>query len=260
MKFFNSNDIFDENDFFIFLSKSHRLLPFQIKLDVKLEDILCVEEQKNILFQNTKSFIQDKSSHNILLWGARGMGKSTLIKCVIKSINSSVKKKIKMVEFLNNSLDYLPDVIFDLSRINKKFIVFIDDIAFNNAEKDFKLFKSLIEGSLLSNIDNVKYYITSNLRHLSLKEKSNFSDDDLSKKEMLSNVISLSDRFGCWLGFHENNQENYIKIINHYLKKFSQNHNEKTIKKAIQWSLAKGNFSGRTAYQFIQKLIVENTK
>ena len=260
MKFYVNKDYFKKEDFFIFLPKSHRLMPFQINLDVELNDILCVDEQKEILYKNTKSFINDRECNNILLWGARGMGKSTLIKCIIKSINKGNKRKIKLVEFLNNSLDYLPDVIFDLSKINKKFIVFIDDIAFNNAHKDFKLFKSLIEGSLLSNTKNIKYYITSNLRHLSLKENSNNNLDDLTRKEMLSNIISLSDRFGCWVGFHENDKENYLKIINHYIKKSSKNSNDEINKKAIQWSLNKGNFSGRTAYQFVQNLKLDVLK
>ena len=256
MKFYINKDAFNKEDFFIFLPKSKRMLSFKRDMNIELNDILCVDEQKKILYQNTKSFINNGGCNNILLWGARGMGKSTLVKCVIKAINNESKQKIKLIEFLNSSIDYLPDVIFDLSRLKKKFIVFIDDIAFNNNQDHFRLFKSLIEGSLLSNSGNIIYYVTSNLRHLSIKDNSK-NEDDLSRKEILSNILALSDRFGCWVGFHENDKENYLKIINHYIKKYSKNHNHEIDKKALEWSLAKGNFSGRTAYQFIQNLKIK---
>ena len=257
MDFLVKKEIFKSEDFFVFMPNSQRILSVNVELNISPNDILNVDEQKNIIYKNTLSFAKKGCASNILLWGARGMGKSSLVKCIVKHINEISNKKVKLIEFLNNGLDCLPDIVFDLSKINNNFIIFIDDITFSSTDKDFKLFKTLVDGSILSNIKNVKYYVTSNLRHLSLKEREGYREDDLTKKEANTNIISLSDRFGCWVGFYENNKENYLKIVDHYLKKAKNMNNDEISIKAVEWAIGKGNFSGRTAYQFVQNIITQ---
>ncbi len=253
MNIINNESQFSKNNFFIFIPKNNKLEPINLKLDVKFTDLLEIPEQKEIILKNTQSFLEAKQSNNILLWGAKGMGKSTLVKCVINYFNDELNKEIKLIEVLNNNIQDLVNIIYQLSKSSYKFIIFIDDISFNNNDNDFKLFKTLVEGSLLSHAENIRYYITSNLRHLSHKDVS-ISSNDLEIKEANQNLISLSDRFGCWVGFYDSNQEQYLNIIKYYLKKSSIVYSENVKKQALTWSIEKGSFSGRTAQQFIKNI------
>ena len=187
-------------------------------------------------------FINNQSSNNILLWGASGMGKSTLVRCVIVKINEKIKNKINLIEIPNNSLELLTEIIYFLSKINEKFIIFIDDILIKNDNPYFNTLKSLVEGSLLSNTQNIKFYITSNLRHISDSQNFIKNDNLLLEKEMKSNLISLSDRFALWIGFYDNNKEKYLKTVEHYLKLLGKDLNKNYIKEAMEWSVSKGVF------------------
>ncbi len=249
---FETTDDLKKNDFFIFLPKSYKIAPINIGDVCRFEDLKEITFQKEILLKNTLNF-----SGNVLLWGAKGMGKSTLVKSVIKYINKKYKKNYKLIEILNNDIGDLTEIVYELSKLNTKFVVFIDDISFKNNENNFMYFKSLIEGSLLSHISNVKYYVTSNLRHLS-HLGTNLKVNDIEEKEASQNLISLSDRFENWIGFYDSNQEQYLNMVKHYSKKASVKYSKDLEKLAIQWSLEKGNFSGRTSYQFIKKIKSEN--
>ena len=254
MNFFQNKKFFKENDFFIFLPNLLKIVPLQLKLPVDFEDILFVDKQKEKILKNTINFSKNISSHNTLLWGARGMGKSSIIKSVVKKINKK-DNKVKLIEIFSGCYKFLPELIYSLSSINENFILFIDDISFKNNESDFRLFKTLIDGSLISNTENIRFYVTSNLRHLAEKRILVDEMDELTKKEINSNIFALSDRFGCWVGFYENNKNNYIETIKFYAKKKSIKTNEELIDRAIKWSVEKGNFSGRTAYQFINSIL-----
>ena len=243
--------------YFIFLPKIKELSPLKIEQTIKIEDLLGIEEQKSKVIINTANFLNNKPSNHVLLWGARGMGKSTLIKSVVSHFNLKVKtqKKIYLIELLNNSLDFLPEIIYFLNNYNKKFIIYIDDLSLELKNERFILFKSLLEGSILSNSKNIKFYVTSNQRHLSNKPSIKKEINDINKKEISDNLISLSDRFGLWVGFHSCSKSEYLKIVKHYLKKNLIKPSENLYKLSIQWSLEKGNFSGRTAHQFVNNLI-----
>jgi len=243
-----------ENNFFIFIPRSNKLEPVKINFYLNFDDLLEINHQKDIVLKNTKNFLTDKFSNNILLWGAKGMGKSSLVKCVIDYCNKEFNENLKMLEVLNNNIESLIDIVYQLSKYKYKFIIFIDDISFNDNDNNFSLFKTLVEGSLLSHVKNVRYYITSNLRHLSHRS-SNESNNDIESKENTQNLISLSDRFGCWVGFYDSNQEQYINIVRYYLKKNSIKFSEDIKRKALNWSIEKGNFSGRTAQQFVKNLM-----
>ncbi len=248
---------FKKNNYFIFIPKANKIEPIEVNLNIKFEELLGINSQKEIVLKNTQNFLEDQPSNNILLWGAKGMGKSTLIKCVIDHVNTKSKNQIKLLEVLNNSINNLIDIVYQLSKIKCKFVIYIDDISFKKDETDFRLFKTLVEGSLLSHVKNVKYYITSNLRHLSHRAELNVVND-LESKESNQNLISLSDRFGCWVGFHDSDQEQFLKIVQHYLKKSSIKYSKNIEKLALRWTVEKGNFSGRTAEQFVKNIKISN--
>jgi len=254
MKFLKNKKIFKENNFFVFLPNLMEIVGWEQQFKINFDDILFVEDQKKKLFENIKKFSKNQNSHNCFLWGARGMGKSSLVKYAVKKINDETDTKIKFVEILNYSLKYLPELIYFFKGLNYKFIIFVDDITLENSQNEFKLFKSVLEGSLLSDSQNIKFYVTSNLRHLSSKGQIDENIDEITKKENYSNIISLSDRFGVRLGFFENNKENYLQIIQHYARINDISLKKEQLKTAFEWSLEKGNFSGRTAYQFILNL------
>ncbi len=246
------NKITNKNSFFVFFPKKMKMLPLDFNLNININDLQGIDKQKEIILKNTDNFIYNKPSENILLWGAKGMGKSSLIKSIIDHFNQD-EKKLKLVEIFNHDLEYIPELIYELSQKKFKFIIFIDDISFKNNDKDFRLFKSLIEGSILSNVKNIRYYITSNLRHLSHTE-GNDKLNEIESREISENLISLSDRFGCWIGFHNSDQHNYLKTVKYYLNKKNIEYTKLLEKKALEWSTEKGSFSGRTAYQFINKI------
>ena len=219
MKFLKNKNVFKNQDFFILLPNLLDIVECKPNLNVCLDDILFVEEQKKLILDNTIRFSKNLESSNCFLWGARGMGKSSLIKCAIQRVNEINKKKLKLIEILNHNFIYLPELMYFLRKLNHNFVIFIDDITFEEKSSDFKLFKSILEGSLLSDSPNIKFYVSSNLRHLSLEKNMNSETDEIIKKEVLTNLVSLSDRFGCKIGFFENNQENYLKIFKYYAKK-----------------------------------------
>ena len=254
MKFLKNKKIFKENNFFLLLPNLMEIVSWKQEFKVNFDDILFVEDQKKKLFENIRQFSKNHQSHNCFLWGARGMGKSSLIKYTVKKINDEMSSKIKFVEILNYSLRYLPEIIYFFKDLKYKFIVFIDDITLDNSHNEFKLFKSILDGSLISDTQNVRFYVTSNLRHLSIKEQTGENIDEITKKENYSNIVSLSDRFGVRLGFFENNKENYLKIVQHYANVNGISLTKEQIIRASEWSLEKGNFSGRTAYQYILTL------
>ena len=183
MKFLKNKNIFKENFFFLLLPNLMEIVSWKHEFKINFEDILFVEDQKKKLLDNIRQFSKNYQSHNCFLWGARGMGKSSLIKYAVKKINDEMSSKIKFVEILNYSLKYLPELIYFFKDLNYKFIIFIDDITLDNSQNEFKLFKSILDGSLISNTQNVKFYVTSNLRHLSIKDQSEENIDEILKKK-----------------------------------------------------------------------------
>ena len=260
MNFSLDKKIFKNNNYFIFLPYNKKVVPVKFKFKVKYEDILFVDRQKELILSNTEKFIKNQNSNNVLLWGASGMGKSTLVRCVVMKTNEKIKNKINMIEIPNNNLELLTEIIYFLSKIDEKFIIFIDDILIKNDNPYFNTLKSLIEGSLLSNTENVRFYITSNLRHISDSQNFINNNNQLLEKEMKSNLISLSDRFALWVGFYDNNKDSYIKTVKYYFKLFKKNNKDDYIKKALEWSLNKGSYSGRTALQFVDNYSKEKLK
>ncbi len=251
MELIKNKNIFNDSNFFALLPKRKQIVPIKLQANLKFEDLLNLEKQKKLLLNNIDAFVMNKASEHTLLWGAKGCGKSTLLKLAVEKI-SLKKKKLKLIEVFSLNLDFLADICYSLSNHNFKFIIFIDDINFSKSDSNFKYFKSLIEGSVLSSLENIKFFVTSNLRNLSINAVDQKNLNDIEIREIKENNLSLVDRFGCKISFYDFDQESYLNVVNYYLKKLSIDRSEKTKKLAIQWSIQKGNFSGRTALQFVK--------
>lgn len=258
MKLIQNKNIFQKSDYFVLLPKEQKIMPIKFFSEIKYIDLINIDEQKLKLFNNLESYSLNNDSEHTLLCGSRGCGKSTLVKLSIEQLNRQIKKKIKLIEVFNLSLDLIADLSFILTQYNYKFIIFIDDLNLNVSDENFKYIKSLIEGSLISSMKNIKFYVTSNLRNLSLNVNHDSYVNDIEIKDMRENMLSLVDRFGCKIIFYDFNQDEYLKIVDIYLKDSSIDLTEDIKSLAIQWSIQKGNFSGRTAHQFVRNLIINN--
>lgn len=241
-------------DTFFFIKTIKKIVPIKNYSYQNLNDFVNLEDQKKKIIDNNKSFSANKHSNNILLWGERGTGKSSLILSSIMSLNKNKKEKIKIIELLSVDLKYLPEIMYNLEKFKERFIIFIDDIMLESKDKNFKLFKVILEGSLLSNSKKIKFYVTSNIRNIALFNKKT-DQNSTEIKDQNNNFLSLSDRFGLKVGFYKPTKEEYLKIIYKYLDKYNFNKkNQKIEQMAMQWSIDKGSFSGRVAHQFVKNL------
>ncbi|WP_417461925.1 ATP-binding protein [Kordiimonas sp.] len=212
-----------------------------------------IDRAKRTLLDNTRRFAAGASANNALLWGARGMGKSTLIKAVhAVAVADSVAAAPALVEIHREDIAALPGLLTQLRDADRNFIVFCDDLSFNNPDQDFKALKSVLEGGLEGRPDNVIFYATSNRRHLlprSMMEQEGATG--IHPNESMDETIALSDRFGLWLGFHPCDQAEYLEMIEGYLAAFDLKGNVDWRPAALEWAKTRGNRSGRTAWQFV---------
>ncbi len=212
-----------------------------------------IDRAKRTLLDNTRRFAAGASANNALLWGARGMGKSTLIKAVHASVvTERAADAPALVEIHREDIAALPGLLTKLRDADRNFIVFCDDLSFNNPDQDFKALKSVLEGGLEGRPENVIFYATSNRRHLlprAMMEQE--SATGIHPNESMDETIALSDRFGLWLGFHPCDQAEYLEMIEGYLATFDLKGNIDWRPAALEWAKTRGNRSGRTAWQFV---------
>lgn len=212
-----------------------------------------IDRAKRTLLDNTRRFAAGASANNALLWGARGMGKSTLIKAVHAAVVAEKAADAPaLVEIHREDIAALPGLLTKLRDADRNFIVFCDDLSFNNPDQDFKALKSVLEGGLEGRPENVIFYATSNRRHLlprAMMEQE--SATGIHPNESMDETIALSDRFGLWLGFHPCDQAEYLKMIEGYLAAFDLKGNIDWRPAALEWAKTRGNRSGRTAWQFV---------
>ena len=203
---------------------------------------------------NTKAFVDGKLANNVLVWGARGMGKSTLIKSVVKT-TSSKNNSLKIIEVSRDDIGQIKNLFKIIKNVKKKFIIFCDDISFDDNETSYKSLKSLLDGGLIGGEQNVLIYATSNRKHL-LSRKTGNGDHFMRWEEELDERLSISDRFGISIGFYECDQNLYLEIVRSYAKSFGIDIDINELdKRAIQWQVQRGSRSGRVAKQFIVSLI-----
>ena len=237
---------------FIWDSKLKKLKKVKVLKSVKLNLLVGMDRQKEILLKNTLNFADGNFTNNALLWGSRGNGKSSLIKSVFSKVSENYNN-LKLLQLNKND-------IFDIEKIyellgqfvNSRFIIFIDDLSFEKIDSDYKIIKSTLDGSIQNQPHNILLYVTSNRRHLMPRDMiENERSSAIHTDESVEEKISLSDRFGLWIGFHNLSQNDYLTIIEKYCKEFKLIFDDNIKKESIRWSLQRGNRTGRTAWQFI---------
>ena len=221
---------------------------------IRLADLQDIDEQKARIVANTRQFLKKKPANNVLLTGARGSGKSSLIKALL---NEYAGAGLRVIEVDKNDLVDLPDIVELLIARPERFIVFCDDLSFDAGDATFKALKVVLDGSISSAPDNVLIYATSNRRHL----MPEYFEENLEGKrvgeeihpgEAIEEKISLSERFGLWLSFYPFDQDAYLNIVAHWLKSFGCSDKEiaSAERDALNWALLRGSCSGRVAWQF----------
>jgi hypothetical protein len=210
--------------------------------------------QRGILFANTARFAQGLPANNALLWGARGMGKSSLVKAVHGALAG--EGRLKLVEIHREDIESLPDLLGALAGAPFQFIVFCDDLSFDGPETSYKALKTALEGGVEGRPSNVLFYATSNRRHLMPRDMvENESANAIHGKEAVEEKVSLSDRFGLWIGFHNCSQDDYLAMVFGYARHYGLEAPEAEIRaQALEWSMTRGARSGRVAWQFVTDL------
>ena len=248
-------------DSFIWDSKVKKIKNIQSLNFIDINLLVGIDRQKKILLDNTNNFANGNFTNNALLWGSRGNGKSSLIKSVFDKVNKN-NKKLKLIQINKNNIFDIEIIYEKLGKFKKyNFILFIDDLSFEKIDSDYKIIKSTLDGSIQNQPTNIILYVTSNRRHLMPRDMiDNERSSAIHTDESVEEKISLSDRFGLWIGFHNLSQDDFIKIIEKYCEEFKLEYNQNTNKEAIRWSLQRGNRTGRTAWQFILNYAANKNK
>ncbi len=248
----------DQNEGFIFESKSGLIRPVEKINRISISLLQGIDNQKEILLKNTLNFSKNLSANNALLWGARGTGKSSLVKAVHKEVLIKTKSKaLKLVEIHREDISELPELLLLLSQQkNYRFILLCDDLSFDAGENNYKSLKAALDGGIEGKPNNVIFYATSNRRHLMPRDMmENERSTAINPSESVEEKVSLSDRFGLWIGFHNMDQDTFLAIVEAYCNEFKISIEKNKLKsEALEWSITRGARSGRVAWQFIQDL------
>jgi predicted AAA+ superfamily ATPase len=235
-----------------------RLAPVPRVSRVDLGLLKGIDRMRDILIENTERFADGLPANNALLWGARGMGKSSLVKAAHADINAARKPadKLKLIEIHREDIESLPGLMDLLRSSSFRFIVFCDDLSFDGNDASYKSLKAVLEGGIEGRPDNVILYATSNRRHLLAREMiENERSTAINPGEAVEEKVSLSDRFGLWLGFHRCSQDEYLAMVRGYCGHFGiKMADDELEREALEWSTTRGSRSGRVAWQFTQEL------
>jgi predicted AAA+ superfamily ATPase len=226
---------------------------------VPLSLLKGIEPQRDTLLANTTRFADGLPANNALLWGARGMGKSSLIKAVHAEVNHGRKAKLVLVEVHREDISTLPQLLRLLRASDRRFLLYCDDLSFDKDDTSYKSLKAALEGGLEGRPENVLFYASSNRRHLMPRDLiDNEKGSAINPGEAVEEKVSLSDRFGLWLGFHNCNQDDYLAMVNGYATHYGLKITPEAMRpKALTWAITRGSRSGRVAWQFIQDLAGE---
>lgn len=248
---------FDEAEAFVWHGKQLRLAPVAKVSRIDISLLKGIDHTRDILIENTRRFASGLPANNALLWGARGMGKSSLVKAAHKALNPG---NLLLIEIHREDIETLPDLLALLrDATDYRFIIFCDDLSFDADDTSYKSLKAALDGGLEGRPENVILYATSNRRHLLPRDMiENERSTAISPSEAVQEKVSLSDRFGLWLGFHNCSQDEYLAMVDAYAKHFAiPLKREKLHAAAIEWSVTRGSRSGRVAWQFIQNIAGE---
>ena len=241
-------------DCFVWNPARVALMPVAKVNRIDLSLIRGVDHVKGILIENSRRFAEGLPANNVLLWGARGMGKSSLVKAIHAAINRDRDAPLKLVEVHREDISTLPDLMEILKQAPFQIILFCDDLSFDNDDTSYKSLKAALDGGVEGRPGNVVFYATSNRRHLLPRNMiENEQSTAINPSEAVEEKLSLSDRFGLWLGFHKCSQEDYLAMIDGYADYFGlEMPREDMHRAALEWATTRGSRSGRVAWQFVQ--------
>jgi predicted AAA+ superfamily ATPase len=228
---------------------------------VEMSLLKGVDRMRDVLVENTERFAKGLPANNALLWGARGMGKSSLVKAAHAAVNASFARAsergpLKLIEIHREDIETLP-ALMALTRASKyRFILFCDDLSFDTDDTSYKSLKAVLEGGIEGRPDNVIFYATSNRRHLLSRDMmENERSTAINPGETVEEKVSLSDRFGLWLGFHRCSQDEYLAMVDGYVAHYKiPVAADELRREALEWATTRGSRSGRVAWQFVQDL------
>lgn len=251
-----ANAGFDTADAFIWNAETGRPVPVPEVARVDLSLIRGVDRVRDILLDNTRRFARGLPANNALLWGARGMGKSSLVKAAHAAVNADSPNSLILIEIHREDIESLPRLMALLRNQARRAIVFCDDLSFDHDDASYKSLKAVLEGGIEGRPSNVIFYATSNRRHLMPRDMmENERSTAINPSEAVEEKVSLSDRFGLWLGFHNCSQADYLGMVEAYAKHYGLKIGSEALEaEAIEWAATRGARSGRVAWQFIQDL------
>ncbi len=232
---------------------------------VPLAMLKGIDAVQDILLRNTEQFARGHGANNALLWGARGMGKSSLVKAIHGDIAQRRDEgfdRLVLIEIAREDLETLPALMRRIGGEDARFIVFCDDLSFDNGETSYKSLKTILDGGLEGRPENVLFYATSNRRHLMPRDMiENERSTAINPGEAVEEKVSLSDRFGLWLGFHNCDQPTFLTMVRSYADHYELDLDDETLRaRAIEWAATRGARSGRVAIQLVRTLAGEQGK
>ena len=243
---------FEADDAFVWQAETQAFVPVKAVNRVPLSLLKGIDTARDTLLANTTRFARGLPANNALLWGARGMGKSSLVKAVHGEIAG-----LKLVEIHREDIQSLPHLLAHLRAApGKRFILFCDDLSFEALDTSYKSLKAVLEGGIEGRPANVLFYATSNRRHLMPREMvDNERSTAINPGEAVEEKLSLSDRFGLWIGFHNCSQDDYLEMVRSYAGHYGLRIEDESLRaEALAWAISRGSRSGRVAWQYIQDL------
>ena len=247
----------DQADAFVWQAEGGRLAPILQVNYVPLALLRGIDRVRDILLENTRRFARGLPANNALLWGARGMGKSSLVKAVHADINAATPGALALVEIHREDIPSLPHLLGRLRDSGRRrWLLFCDDLSFHGDDSSYKSLKAILEGGIEGRPGNVLFYATSNRRHLMPRDMmENERSTAINPAEAVEEKVSLSDRFGLWLGFHSCSQDDYLAMLEAYAAHYGLDIDPDRLRaEAVEWAVTRGARSGRVAWQFIQDL------
>ena len=253
----NAEADFGAADAFIWQPQGSRLVPVPRVNRVEMMLLKGIDRVRDTLMENTERFAKGLPANNALLWGARGMGKSSLVKASHAAVNAVVARgNLKLVEIHREDIESLPDLMALLRGNKYRFIVFCDDLSFDGDDTSYKSLKAVLEGGIEGRPENVILYATSNRRHLMSRDMmENERSTAINPGETVEEKVSLSDRFGLWLGFHRCSQDEFLAMVEGYVSHFKIPVSADDLRReALEWATTRGSRSVRVAWQYVQDL------
>lgn len=244
-------------DAYVWDAEKKDLIPIEETQHLRLSLLKGVEQQSELLLANTLQFARGHSANNALLWGARGMGKSSLVKAVHAEVNRQLPRSLVLIEIHREDIATLPYLMRALSGwVVRRFILFCDDLSFDAGDATYKSLKAALEGGIEGRPDHIVFYATSNRRHLLPRDMAeNEQQTAIHPGDTAEEKVSLSDRFGLWLGFHHCDQDTYLSMVKTYIEHYKLPASwEEARPLALEWARTRGARSGRVAWQFTQDL------